>query len=93
MFKRKYHLNLPILFHLFDNRMELLAGTVPPNNLLFAGTDPANKSLLAGTDPANNLLLAGTVPANNFLLAGTPPGPFQDPSRTLLGALWKVGFA
>ena len=29
--------------------LELLAGTVPANNLLLAGTDPANKLLLAGT--------------------------------------------
>ena len=41
------------------------------------------------TDPTNKLLLAGTVLTNNLLLAGTPPGPFLDPSRTLLWPLWS----
>ena len=39
------------------------------------------------TVPSNKILLAGTILANNLLLAVNPQGPFQDPSRTLLGPL------
>ena len=40
-----------MLMNLISKWMELLAGTVPANKLLFAGTVPANKFLLAGTYP------------------------------------------